>query len=451
MFLILFSFFIHANYSCEVSFLGLQSHLKLLRKVNKKGVLVRFLNFPTLKRSQEEYLIGTLPAYVDNGQQFEEQLKKRVKEIFHLDDSFYARFRLDILESLFELNKDTIHFLRGSKQFGYLNSWSYPFNSDIEALYKRQNEAFRRYQSSSGQAVIDNFLGHGSDPATQFFQFKDDHLSAFLKEGRTIRTLIADEWVFEGKTVKMVLGDVSYTSTGRIQNFHVARSPDNLNLSLDYLVRAGIVSERAGGKPIEMLVVGTQGITEDDIRKRIDKIIGDGEEYSRLVGAALPNERHSALMGGIGLSAGYHRHTKNFIFNLRTGVDRIWGKFKQTGPQSMDTESVPRLGWGITVGTGLDYKFTEKSTIGLEGGVRFSEFKIPQQADPKTTKSSWFMAPYAQIVCGFYPTPDYSISVFTGYFFPRTFMVKTEGTKITEGTQCKVDGIFGGLRFARYF
>lgn len=451
MFLMLFNFFIHANYSFEVGFFGLQSHLKLVRKVNKKNVLVRFFNFPTLKKSQEECLIGTLPAYVDNGQQFEEQLKKRVTEIFHLDDNSYARFRLDILGSLFDLNKDTIHFLCGSKQFGYLNSWSYPFNSDVEALYQKQNEAFRNYQSSSGQTTIDNFLGHGSDSRTQFFKFKDGHLSAFLKEGRTIRTLIADEWVFEGETVKIILGDVSYTPNGRIQNFHIARSVDKLNLSSDYFIRAGIVSERAGGKPIELLVVGTQGVTEDNIRKRIDEIIGDGEEYSRQVGAALPNERHSALMGGIGVSAGYHRHTKNFIFNLRTGVDHIWGRFRQTGPQSMDTESVPRLGWGITLGAGADYKFTEKSTIGLEGGVRFSEFKIPQKDKPTDTKSSWFMAPYVQIVCGFYPTPDYSISVFTGYFFPRTFSVKAEGTRITEGTQCKVDGIFGGLRFARYF
>jgi hypothetical protein len=248
----------------------------------------------------------------------------------------------------------------------------------------------------------------------------------------------------------MITGEVSYDN-GRLGKFKIARSADNLNLSLDYLVRAGIVSERSGGKPIEILVVGTEGITEADIQKRIDQIIGDGEEYRRQVGAALPNEKHSALMGGVGISAGYHRHTKNFIFNLRTGVDHIWGKFKQTGLQHADTENVPKLGWGITLGAGVDYKFTEKSTIGLEGGVRLSEFKIPQQEKPTSTKSSWFMAPYAQIVCGFYPHPDYSVSVFTGYFFPRTFSVKTEGTRIPEGTKCKVDGIFGGLRFARYF
>ena len=243
----------------------------------------------------------------------------------------------------------------------------------------------------------------------------------------------------------------SLDSTKRLEAFWIANSPNQLNLSADYLARAAQVSANNGDLPIKMLVIGTQGITEADIQKQIDKIIGDVGDYRQQVMSALPNERNSALMGGVGLSAGYHYHTKNFIWNLRAAVDHIWGKFRQTGPQGMDTENVPKLGWGITLGTGLDYKFTEKATIGLEAGVRFSEFKIPQMAKPKATKSSWFMAPYAQIVCGFYPTPNYSVSVFTGYFFPRTFSVKTQGTRIGEGTKCKVDGIFGGLRFARYF
>ena len=262
---------------------------------------------------------------------------------------------------------------------------------------------------------------------------------------------------FGDDKLRMFLGPKIHDRAGHLlaENERWTNTVDGLYISRDALLDAFVLCTKRGMSQLELVIVGTVRVDPKDIEKKIWSTIGSKEDFERDIlkhlGQQGQDEKHSALMGGIGLSAGYHYHTKNFIFNLRTGVDHIWGKFRQTGPQNADTENMPKLGWGITLGTGVDYKFTEKSTIGLEGGVRFSEFKIPQKDKPAETKSSWFMAPYAQIVCGFYPTPNYSISVFTGYFFPRTFSVKTEGTRITEGTQCKVDGIFGGLRFARYF
>lgn len=432
----------NTNFSLGATFYGLHAKLSYIRLFRKNNIKIKILKTPQVNHESQEVIIGEFPAYRTHQSNFDIKWKKVFDSVTTADVNAYDKFGEETLEELFQLTHSMEHRKPGGYQFSNENSKSFLLLD--EELKKNIQKAVNTFDKANPGKI------KGGDIYLQEVDGKEE-LVIFHNNGRNIKTLIGDESVFEGDLIKIVIGNrMKFTPSGRLDLFKIARSVNSLNLSLDYLVRAGIVSERAGGKPIELLVVGTQGITEEEIRKRVDQII-DSEEYSRQVGAALPNERHFALMGGVGLSAGYHRHTENFIFNLRTGVDHIWGKFKQTGPQSIDTENVPRLGWGLTVGTGLDYKFTEKSTIGIEGGVRLSEFKIPQQVDPKTTKSSWFMAPYAQIVCGFYPTPDYSVSVFTGYFFPRTFTVKTEGTKITEGTQCKVDGIFGGLRFARYF
>lgn len=425
MFLFLFCF-ASSRFSFGVALQAMHARVGYIRAIKFKQPIIKMLKFPKAKQKSQEFFIGALPGYSSHDATFNLYVENIAKNFFLFEgDLSFDDFKRNTLQILFDLSNDIEYRNSKDRIFAFERLRSLPF-LDVSNSNKLQ-KLKQALPTANGTS------------------------SVLAPEGRSIRTLIADASVFEGQTVKVVIGEVEWNSNGLPGKVHVSRSVDNLNLSLDYLVRAGIVSERSGGKPIELLVVGTSGITEDDIRNKIDQIIGDGEDYRRQVGASLPNEKHSALMGGVGLSAGYHYHTKNFIFNVRTGVDHIWGRFKQTGPQGMDTENVPRLGWGITLGTGIDYKFTEKSTIGLEGGVRFSEFKIPQMDKPTTTKSSWFVAPYAQIVCGFYPHPDYNISVFTGYFFPRTFEVKTEGTRITQDTKCKVDGIFGGLRFARYF
>jgi hypothetical protein len=421
------SFFLVTTYAKSLSFsccfCGINTRLAYIKPVKSNKFSIRFLKTPRVKAKEKEFILGWFPAYLSSNGSFDTNLENVANVYLDFSETSYREFRNDTLGSLFDLENYEEHRTRGKPIFSYIEN---------TALLPAG------FEKISTEISLRRCLGL-------------DRVN--LPVGRRIRELIAEASIFDNhKKVVMVVGpDIKEASGKRLEAFWIANSADQLNLSLDYLIRAARVSESKGDLPVNLWVIGTEGITEADIRKRIDTLIADGEEYKRQVGAALPSEKHSALMGGVGLSAGYHYHTKNFIFNLRTGVDHIWGKFRQTAPQNTDSENMPKLGWGVTLGTGIDYKFTEKSTIGLEGGIRFSEFKIPQQDKPTETKSSWFTAPYAQIVCGFYPTPDYSISVFTGYFFPRTFSVKTEGTRITEGTKCKVDGIFGGLRFARYF
>lgn len=423
----MFSFFLAFVYpkNCSFccSFFSINTRLTYIKSVKSNKFAVRFLQGPNIKKNDKEFILGWFPAYFSSNGSFEENLQSVADVYFDFSKMSYQRFRDDTLGLLFSLENYEEHRNVGQPIFSYIENTSF-LPAGFEKL--PQEISLRRTLRLA---------------------------RAYMPTGRRIRELVAEASIFDNlnKVVMIVGPSIKLSSGRRLEEFRIARSVDQLNLSMDYLVRAAQVSENKGNLPINIWVLGTENITEADIQKKIDQIIGDGEEYNRQVGAALPNERHSALMGGVGLSAEYHYHTKNFIFNLRSGVDHIWGKFRQTGPQNIDTENMPRLGWGVTLGAGVDYKFTEKSTIGLEGGVRLSEFKIPMQDNPTSTKSSWFMAPYAQIVCGFYPTPDYSVSVFTGYFFPRAFAVKVEGARITEGTKCTVDGIFGGLKFSRYF
>jgi hypothetical protein len=149
---------------------------------------------------------------------------------------------------------------------------------------------------------------------------------------------------------------------------------DDLNLSLDYLTRAFMVAEtKDNQKKIELLVVGTEGITEEDIRNRIDILLKSEVEQQK----NLPPTRHTALMGGVGLSAAYHYHTRHFMVTLRSGIDHMWGKLRQTTPGFKNADGQPCLGWGVLFGAGLDYKIKNNKAIGVEGGLRFNQLKLP--------------------------------------------------------------------------
>lgn len=221
---------------------------------------------------------------------------------------------------------------------------------------------------------------------------------------------------------------------------------DYVNVSYQDVVDAGIKAERSG-KSIELSVTAAKGMTEAAVRKKIDALIGDGANYKQQVFEKLPSQNNTAFMGGIGASAGYHYQLPLVVCNVRAGVDYLWGKFKQF---DLYPSSLAQLGWGFKVGAGIDYRLTDKATFGFEGGVRVSAFRNPKTGQ-SSTMTSWFALPYLQAVCGFSPHPDYGISVFAGYFFPAQFFVNTSGGTIPSGTTCKVDGMFGGVRFARYF
>lgn len=408
------------------------TRIKYIRKIHGLQPKIKMLVLPKVKNGISESQIGCLSAYKDNYQDFEEENQVRAESVFIFDSQYhYLDFRQNVLSVLFDLNQSREHPLENKKRNGYERLWTKAFggfdNSKIIIGFNEKDKNLPiRKNENTGQTEI------------------------FASEARTFRTLIADESVFENESIKIIVGSVKHHAR-RITDFQIARSVDQLNLSLDYLVRAGVWSERSEGKPVEVLVIGPEGITENDIQQKINQIIGDGVEYERLVTTHLPNEKNSSWMGGFGISATRHHHTKNFIFNARVGLDYLWGKFSQTAQQNINTENMPKLGWGITLGTGIDYKLTEKATIGLESGVRLSEFKVPQKEKPQASKSSWFFAPYVQMTCSIYPKPEYSVSVFSGCFLPRTFKVKTDGTNLSYGTKCKFDGVFGGLKISRHF
>lgn len=224
-------------------------------------------------------------------------------------------------------------------------------------------------------------------------------------------------------------------------------SDDHIDVSLSDVVKAGVIAERAGSKSLKLTVPVGKNVTRDMVLKKVDALLGDGSIYRQQVFEKLPNQNNTAFMGGLGVSAGYHYQLPLIICNVRAGVDYMWGKFKQS---DLYPSSLAQLGWGLKTGVGIDYKLAEKATFGFEGGARFSAFRNPQTSNLNGS-TSWFVLPYLQAVCGFNPNPDYGISAFIGYFFPTKFTINTSGGNIPSGTKCKVDGMFGGLRFARYF
>lgn len=221
---------------------------------------------------------------------------------------------------------------------------------------------------------------------------------------------------------------------------------DYVSTSFNDIVDAGVIAERSGSS-IELIVRAAEGMPAAMVRKRIDDLIGDGVTYKQQVFEKLPYQNNTAFMGGIGASAGYHYHLSLVICNVRAGLDYMWGKFKKF---DLYPSSLTQMGWGVKVGGGIDYKLTDKATFGFEGGIRLNAFRNPQISQSRTI-TSWFVLPYVQMICGFSPHPDYGISAFMGYFLPTKFSISANGGRIPSGTMCKVDGMFGGLRFVRYF
>ena len=272
-------------------------------------------------------------------------------------------------------------------------------------------------------------------------------------EGLTLRSRIMDEAVFESADkVKIVIGPRQQFSPDQPwENFKVARSVDDLNLSTEFLARAGIVSQAAEHqKELELIVVAAPGVTEADIRKKVDAIV-QSADYTTRVQAPAPKELNVAMMGSVGLSAAYHYYTRNFIFTLRSGIERTWGKFCQTIALGGNTEGNPELGFGGYVGAGVDYKWAENVAVGLEGGMRLTQLKVSTIKDPVKKLSTWFSSPYAQLNCTFFSEDDTSLGLFSGYTFAKEFTVKSTGARIPYGSPCKIGGLYGGLRVSKYF
>lgn len=292
--------------------------------------------------------------------------------------------------------------------------------------------------------------------STAYAEFNDDGKingnNATMIEGNTVRSVILDKGIFESTdSVNMI---VSFNRKHSDADDKLDFGPltlDNLTISRGFLTRAHIVSEKTG-KPITITVLATPNIKKEDIIRKINEAAyTDVMNAQQIVNNTLPHERQTALMGGLSGFIGYHYFTQNFIFNLRAGIDYIWGSFLQTSKKNESTENMIRLGWGILLGTGIDYRFREDISVGLEGGIRLSELNMPLFVNPEQKTSNWFAAPYLQLVYTIYPKPDYSVSLFSGYTFGPEFSIKKNNARLAYGSRCAVSGLMTGIRFAHYF
>ncbi len=345
----------------------------------------------------------------------------------NITDTGYRRFKSEI-QVLLDLIDDQKYSKKGSHSAAYENGQKHAYLTQVDA-----------------RALYDGFVEHQVGRLT----FTPDVTHVTSPEGWTIRSCLADQAVFESADkIKIVVGPRQNQTW---ENFTLATSVDDLNLSTDFLTRAGIVAGITGyQKDLELIVVGAPGITEADIRKKVDSIL-HGREYAQQLHTHNPNEVNVSMMGSMGISAAWHYHTKKFIYTVRSGLDHTWGKFCQTAPKGTNTENNPSLGLGGYVGIGADYKWTEKTAIGLEGGVRLNQLKIPRLKNQEKKSSMWFTNPYAQVNCTFFGDDDTSLGLFSGYIFAKEFVITSTGSRIPYGSPCKISGLYGGMRLSKYF
>lgn len=364
---------------------------------------------------------------------FEAQLAEWYADVF--DTDFDPRSTES--NPAYESFKSTMRIL-----FDLIDDKKYDRTGNNSAAYRqnRKDAILSEFEAANARAVF-NVANVGR------LVFKEKMAYVRCPEGLTLRSRIMDEAVFESADkIKIVVGP----RQNSWENFKLAASVDDLNLSADFLIRAGMVSQMTGNqKDLELIVVAAPGITEADIRKKVDAIV-QGADYTTQLQSAAPHEVNVAMMGSIGLSAAYHYHTRNFIFTARSGLDHTWGQFCQTARQGTNSENNPGLGVGGYVGAGADYKWAQNVAFGLEAGMRLNQLNIPMMKDPAQKASMWFSSPYAQVNCTFFGGNDTSIGVFSGYNFAKEFTVTSTGARIPHGSSCAIGGLYGGLRLSKY-
>ena len=426
--------------SCSLECKGLHSKIEYHKKSILPKYSVKIVQLP-LPDSNED--LGAL--FLDPfkyGLDSEKQLCDFYKLVFDKNfngdraNTSYQRFKNEV-QVLFDLIHDQKHDKCGNHSAAYKQSRKHALLSE-NALITDIQAAFTNCQiAGAGRVTIAQDTIYTTGP-----------------EGLTLRSRVMDESVYRSAdgTVKIVVGPRQSFSPGQpFENFKLATCVDDLNLSADFLIRAGLVSQAAGNqKDLELIVVGAPGITEADIRKKVDSIV-QGTDYTAQLQSAAPKEINVATMGSMGLSAAYHYHTRQFIFTARSGLDHTWGKFCQTASKGTNPENNSGLGFGGYVGAGVDYKWAEYVAVGLEAGMRLNQLKIPMVKDPVQKATMWFSSPYAQVNCTFFGDDDTSLGLFSGYNFAKEFTVTSTGTRIPYGSTCKIGGLYGGLRLSKYF
>lgn len=414
---------------------GLHSKMEYRKKPLLPKYSIKIVHLPTPLAGED---LGAL--FLDPGKHgsfSESSLRVFYAQVF--DKTFdvdttnpeYEKFRSNI-QKLLELIDDKPHFKFGNHSAAHKSSRK---DALLDAGWAKAVHVALSPPDVAGRLIL-----------------QEDRTYVTGPEGLTLRSRVMDETILESADkIKIVVGPrQDFAPDKPFENFKLASNVNDLNLSADFLARAGIVANAAGSqKNLELIVVGAPGISEAAIRKKVDAIV-QGAEYASMVESAAHKETNVATMGSIGMSAAYHYSIRDFIFTARTTIDHTWGKFCQTLPAVLNTEINPSLGFGFGVGAGFDYKWTDDIAVGLEGGMRFNQMKIPTIKDPKEKASTWFLAPYAQANVTFFGDDDTSIGLFSGYIFAKEFTVTSTGTRIPYGSPCKIGGLYGGLRLSRY-
>ena len=416
--------------SVSLDIKGLHSKMEYRKKAIFPKYSVKIVQLPHHAAHQD---LGAIPLAYES----EKDLGVAYQLIFDssyagdINDPGYRKFKEEI-RCLVDLIQDKKYDKSGNYSAAYKNGKKDAELTEIESKF------------------IYDAMGEKPKQVGQL-SLHEDVIYAIGPEGLTLRSRVLDEAVFEsGDKIKIVVGP-RQNHDHAFENFRVAKTVDDLNLSGNFLTRAGIVGQMAGNeKEIEIIVVGAPGITEADVRKKVDTIL-QGTDYKTEVESSRPKELNVALMGGLSTSTAYHYFTPKFIFTVRAGLDYIFGKFCQTASLRTNAEINPKLGIGAFLGAGIDYRCTNNMAVGLKGGVRLNELTTTKISNPGQRSSTWFYTPYAQINGTFFTEDDSAIGVFLGYLFPREFSIKSTGTSIPFGSSCKISGVYSGVRFSRYF
>lgn len=413
---------------------GLHSRMEYRKKPVLPKYSINFIKLPAPLTNEDMGALFLDPEKY--GDTFEISLREFYAQIF--DKSFdtsttnleYENFRNNI-QILFDLMDDQKHSKSGNRSFAHKNSRKDAF-LDATAALALYNLPFT--SKTPGRLMLEQDRTYMKGP-----------------HGCNVWARVMDEDVFESaEKIKIVIGPRQNISSGHFENFKLATNVNDLNLSADFLTRAGIVAQKTGSqKEVELIVVGAPGISEAAIRKKVDDIM-QSADYGAAVESAARRETNVATMGSVGMSAAYHYYIRDFIFTVRSAIDHTWGRFCQTIPPGTNAEINPSLGFGFAFGAGVDYRWTDNIAVGLEGGLRFNQLKIPEIKDPTQKTSTWFTAPYAQVNFTFFGDEDTSLGLFSGYVFAKEFTIKSTGTRVPYGSPCKISGIYGGVRLSRY-
>ena len=156
---------------------------------------------------------------------------------------------------------------------------------------------------------------------------------------------------------------------------------------------------------------------------------------------ATNDARHSALMAGVGASAGYYHCFGTMAASLQLNADWLLGKFERNDGDDN------HLGWGVGGDVGLHYVFRENATMGVIGGFRFGEFRAKKTTDGDAKKN--LFTPYLGLEARAWLTDRVSAFMNLKYWIPVDVKLDKEfadtKSKFGENPEINISGIVAGV------